>query len=297
VARRIPPLNPLRVFEVVARTLNLTAAARELHVTQSAVSRQVGTLESYLGVELCRRERHGVVLTRAGQTYAEQVVPAFDAIASATEMLTKATGQGSLRVRTYTTFAAKWLIPRLPTLKKAHPGMDVRIVTAVPDVDFDRDGVDLAIQFGAGHWARAEADLLFRDEIEPVCTPAYLKLHGGIGRREQLLAGPLLVSQFRRDDWNDWLNAKGFADHAAAGERMFFSSSVLTGQAAMDGLGMAIGQRALLAQELQSGQLVRPFALPLQRDSGHYLVRPSAQRASRKVTAFRDWILGEVARG
>lgn len=297
MARRIPPLNPLHVFEVVARTLNLTAAARELHVTQSAVSRQVGTLESYLGVELFRRERHGVELTRAGQTYAEQIVPAFDAIANATEKLTKATGQGSLRVRTYTTFAAKWLIPRLPAFKKAHPGIDVRIVTAVPDVDFDRDGVDLAIQFGAGHWPRTEADLLFSDEIEPVCRPAYLKLNGGIRRREKLLAGPLLVSQFRRDDWDDWLQAQGFADRAAGGERMFFSSSVLTWQAAMDGLGMAIGQHALLAQELQSGQLVRPFAQPLRRDSGHYLVRPAVQRESRKVTAFRDWILAAVASG
>ena len=297
MARRIPPLNPLRVFEVVARTLNLTAAARELHVTQSAVSRQVGTLESYLGVELFRRERHGVVLTRAGQTYALEVVPAFDAIASATEKLTKATGQGSLRVRTYTTFAAKWLIPHLPAFKKLHPGIDVRIVTAVPDVDFDRDGVDLAIQYGQGQWPRVEADLLFSDEIEPVCTPAYLKLNGGIRERDKLLAAALLVSQFRRGDWDDWLSAQGLADRAAGAERMFFSSSVLTWQAALDGLGMAIGQRALLAQELQSGQLVRPFAQPLQRNSGHYLVRPAVQRPSRKVTAFRDWILQAVAGG
>lgn len=295
MARRIPPLNPLRVFEVVARTLNLTTASRELHVTQSAVSRQIGALESYLGVELFRRERHGVVLTREGQSYAEQIVPAFEAIARATEKLSKATGQGSLRVRTYTTFAAKWLIPRLPAFKKAHPGIDVRIVTAVSDVDFDRDGVDLAIQFGGGQWPRADADLLFSDEIEPVCTPAYLKQHGGIRRREQMLAEPLLVSQFRRSDWDDWLAAQGLTDRAEGGERMFFSSSVLTWQAALDGLGMAIGQHALLSQELQSGQLVRPFAQPLQRNSGHYLVRPAVQRASRKVTAFRDWILQAAA--
>lgn len=295
MARRIPPLNPLRVFEVVARTLNLTAAARELHVTQSAVSRQVGTLESYLGVELFRRERHGVVLTRAGQTYAKQIVPAFDAIASATEALTRATGQGGLRVRTYTTFAAKWLIPRLPAFKKAHPGIDVRIVTAVPDVDFDRDGVDLAIQYGEGHWPRVEADLLFRDEIEPVCTPAYLKQLGGVRQRDKLLEGPLLVSQFRRDDWDDWLAAQGLSERAAGGERMYFSSSVLTWQAAIDGLGVAMGQPALLAQELQTGQLLRPFALPLQRNSGHFLVRPAVQRPSRKVTAFRDWILQAAA--
>lgn len=295
MARRIPPLNPLRVFEVVARTLNLTAAARELHVTQSAVSRQVGTLETYLGVDLFRRERHGVVLTRAGAAYAAQIGPAFDAIAAATQGLTEAAGPGRLRVRTYTTFAAKWLIPRLPAFRQAHPGIDVRILTAVPDVDFDRDSVDLAIQFGSGRWPRTEADLLFDDEIEPVCSPAYLARHGGIGQPAQLLAAPLLVSQFRGGDWDDWLDAQGLAQHAAQAERMVFSSSVLTWQAALDGLGMAIGQRALLAQELQSGQLVCPFAQPLLRSSGHYLLRPAVQRPSREVTAFRSWILQAAA--
>jgi LysR family glycine cleavage system transcriptional activator len=295
MARRIPPLNPLHVFEVVARTLNLTAASRELHVTQSAVSRQIAALEAYLGIGLFRRERHGVALTPAGQAYAEQVVPAFEAIAIATERLTRAKGPGSLRVRTYTTFAAKWLIPRLPAFKQAHPGIDVRIVTAVPDVDFDRDGVDLAIQFGTGQWPRTEAHLLFRDEIEPVCTPAYLKQQGGIRRIEHLLSGPLLVSQFRRDDWDDWLVAHDRAHLAAGSERMVFSSSVLTWQAALDGLGTAIGQRALLSQELQSGQLVCPFALPLRRDSGHYLVEPSVRRASRPATAFRQWIIAAAA--
>lgn len=295
MARRIPPLNPLHVFDAVARTLNLTAAARELHVTQSAVSRQIGSLETYLGVELFRRERHGVALTRMGQAYADQVLPAFDAIASATDRLTQATGHGSLRVRTYTTFAAKWLIPRLPAFRQAHPDIEVRIVTAVPDVDFDRDGVDLAIQFGAGHWPRATADLLFNDEIEPVCTPAYLQRHGGGDQHHGLLAGPLLVSQFRRSDWDDWLAAQGLADRAAGSERMVFSSSVLTWQAALDGLGMAIGQRTLLALELQSGQLLRPFARPVRRDCGHYLVRPAVQRPSRKLSAFRDWILQAAA--
>ena len=139
--------------------------------------------------------------------------------------------------------------------------------------------------------------MLFGDEIEPVCTPAYLKLHGGIRQREKLLAGPLLVSQFRRNDWDDWLSATGLADLAADSERMFFSSSVLTWQAALDGLGMAMGQSTLLAQELRSGHFIKPFAQPLKRHSGHYLVRPAVQRPSRKVAAFRDWILQAATEG
>lgn len=291
MSRRIPPLNPLRVFEVVARTQNLTTAAGELHVSQSAVSRQVAVLETYLGVELFRRERHGVVLTQVGKAYAEQVVPAFETIASATEKLTRVAGQGSLRVRTYTTFAAKWLIPRLPDFKRRHPDIDVRISNAVPDVDFDRDAVDLAIQFGDGRWPRVETDLLFQDEIEPVCSPAYLKREAGRRGPEALLCGRLLVSQYRRTDWDEWLAASDMAQHSAGAERMSFSSSILTWQAALDGLGVAIGQTALLAPELESGQLVRPFRAPLHRSKSHYLVRPKVQRESRKVTAFRDWLL------
>lgn len=291
MARRIPPLNPLRVFEVVARTQNLTAAARELHVTQSAVSRQIVVLETYLGIELFRRERHGVVLTRIGRSYADQVIPAFDTIASATEKLTKATSQGSLRVRTYTTFAAKWLIPRLPDFKLKHPDIEVRISNAVPDVDFDRDAVDVAIQFGDGNWPRANTDLLFHDEIEPVCSPAYLKREARKQGPEALLHKRLLVSQYRRTDWEDWLQANDLQGQATQAERMSFSSSILTWQAALDGLGIAIGQTALLLPELESGQLLRPFNRPLRRNKSHYLVRPQVQRESRKVMAFRDWLL------
>ena len=108
MSRRIPPLNPLKVFEAVARTENLTGAAHELHVTQSAVSRQIAVLESYLGVDLLRRQRHGVSLTRVGRAFADQIVPAFSVIASATEELLSASDAGVLTVRTYTTFAVNW---------------------------------------------------------------------------------------------------------------------------------------------------------------------------------------------
>lgn len=296
MARRIPPLNPLRVFEVVARTENLTIAAHELHVTQSAVSRQIGVLETYLGVELFRRERHGVVLTRAGRSYAETVAPAFESIAQATEKLIKGTSQGALRVRTYTTFAAKWLIPRLGEFRQLHPYIEVRISNAVPDVDFDRDPVDVAIQFGDGTWPRVQTDLLFFDQIEPVCSPQYLEQHAPNPKYpESLLRQRLLISHYRSSDWEDWLNATDMTELTRNAEQMTFSSSVLTWQAALEGLGMAIGQNALLAHEFSAGQLVRPFDRPVQRDKAYYLVRPKLQRESRKVSVFRDWLLATSA--
>lgn len=297
--RRLPPLNPLRVFETVARTENLTGAAQELHVTQSAVSRQIAALESYLGVELLRRERHGVSLTRAGRAYAQQVGPAFAAIAAATEDLLKETRQNALRLRTYTTFAAKWLIPRLPDFHARHPDIEVRLSTAVPDVDFDRDPVDLAIQFGDGQWPNVHAEWLFDDLIEPVCSPAFVAEHApDRGHPESLLRQTLLEAHYRRRDWDDWLAATGLQAMAADSPRMSFASSVLALQAAVSGLGIVISQPRLLQAEFEAGQLVRPFAgtrwQPLRRDMAYYLLRPRAQRETRKTRAFRDWLLQAV---
>lgn len=299
VRRRIPPLNPLRVFETVARTENLTGSAHELHVTQSAVSRQIAVLETYLGVELLRRERHGVSLTRVGRAFADQIVPAFAAIANATEDLLKDTSQGALRLRTYTTFAAAWLIPRLPDFNARHPGIEVRISTAVPDVDFDRDPVDMAIQFGDGRWPHVRADLLFPDQIEPVCSPGFLARHAPDREHpESLLRQCLLVAHYRRKDWDDWLAATGLKEMCADSPRMSFNSSVLTLQAAVHGLGIAIGQTRLLASEFEAGLLVRPFAQtrwkPLRGERGYYLLCPQHQRETRKTRAFREWLLQTV---
>lgn len=296
MARRIPPLNPLRVFEIVARTGNLTTAAEQLHVTQSAVSRQITTLEEYLGVRLFTRERYGVSLTAVGRSYAGRILPAFESIADATEKLTKGAQQGALRVRTYTTFATKWLIPRLGHFRERYPDFEIRLSTAVPDVNFDLDPVDLAIQFGNGNWPNVQAELLFRDEIEPVCSPAFLSQFAPNPKYpESLLRQRLLVSRYRRTDWDEWLKATGYDEQTKDSQRMSFGSTFLTWQAAADGQGIAMGQTALLTTELETRQLVRPFSKPLRRESGYYLVKPKPQRESRKVNVFLDWLMEECA--
>ncbi len=295
MSRKLPPLNPLRVFQTVARVGNLTTAAQELHVSQSAVSRQVATLENYLGVELLRREARGVSLTRIGANYAALVTPAFDQIAKATESLLDTAAPGALRVRTYTTFTAKWLIPRLPAFNTKHPDIDIIVKNGVPDVDFEKDGVDIAIQFGDGAWTGVSADLLFHDVIEPVCSPEFLKKKLAPGEHPgKLLQTRLLVSRYRKNDWNDWLEATGNTLGAAGAETMRFSTSVLTWQAALDGLGIAIGQTPLLQNELDRGALVRPFSQPVQNGKGYYLVRPKVRHDTRKTDVFRTWLLETI---
>ena len=175
----------------------------------------------------------------------------------------------------------------------------MRLSTAVPDVDFDRDPVDMAIQFGDGQWPNVQADFLFPDQIEPVCAPRFLAQHAPDPQHpESLLRQRLLVSHYRRTDWDDWLEANGLRAMCADGARMSFNSSVLTVQAAVDGLGIAIGQSRLLQADFENGLLVRPFSQsrwkPIRSKRAYYLLRPLHQRECQKTRLFREWLLQVV---
>lgn len=293
---RVPPLNAVRAFEVVARTRNLTAAAQELHVTQSAVSRQIALLESYLEKKLFSRDHRGMTLTQLGATYAEQIIPAFEDIARASESLEKS--DSSIRVRAPTSFSAKWLIPHMPDFESQHPSIKVHLINALPgvDSDYDNDPVDVTVVRGPEHWNKANAEMLFEDNMEPVCSPDYLARHGaGPDSVSKLLGHRLLVSRHRRRDWDDWLAATELGQLAVNTERMTFGVSFLTWQAAIEGLGIAIGQLPYLRRDLLNGALVRPFGRSIAQRSAHYLVAPPPTRQTRAARLFREWIQDRIA--
>jgi len=292
---KIPPLNPLKVFEVVARTSNLTTAANELGVSQSAVSRQISVLEEYLGVQLFTRERVGVRLTEVGNAYAQRIGPAFDTISEATKFITQKYSDNIIRLRTYTTLTARWLIPRLPRFKVQYPDIEVTIANSSAPLNFGSEQCDMAIVFGDGCWPDAEATLLLEDVIEPVCSPSFFEtVQGSSDPREALRGKRLLVSKYRKNDWPSWLEHAGIDDMFEKSEKMVFSSSLLTWQAAMDGLGIAIGQQQMLDADIKAGRLIRPFSRPLKTGKGHYMVTPSLQRYSRKIASFKDWLVHEA---
>ncbi|WP_454829800.1 transcriptional regulator GcvA [Paraburkholderia xenovorans] len=288
MSRRIPPLNPLKMFESAARHENLTRAASELHVTQSAVSRQISILEEYLGVQLFNRKNRGVSLTAEGRAYATDIMSAFALIDSSTKNLRASRTTAGLTVKTYMTFAVKWLIPRLPEFEARHPEVDLQLNVAVPEVDFEQDDVDVAIQFGDGDWAKTRQDLLFEDVVEPVCSPKFYETYLAHDLN-MAFSQRLLISHYRRNDWSEWLEFAGLSHVAEHTERKTYSSSVLTYRAAMDGMGMAIGQPAMLEPEFEAGQLMRPFNKPMKRELGYYLLAPPEENAN--VQKFRDWIL------
>jgi LysR family glycine cleavage system transcriptional activator len=294
MSRVIPPLNPLRVFEAVARLGSFTKAADELHVSQSAVSRQVSIIENYLDVKLLNREQRGVTLTEFGRTYQQQIGQAFAQIFAATQDLLLCSHGGPIKLGVYTTFAAKWLMHRLPEFHALHPEVEVSLSTIVAPVDFSKENIDLAIQFGDGSWPGVTCEHLFDDEIAPVCSPLLFKGDAPLKTPEDLKRYRLLHSHYRKSDWSDWLAAVGLLPLANHQDNMVFSSSILTYQAAMDGLGVAIGQIRLLDQELKTGSLMCPFERIVRRQYAYYLLTPQRDSASKKVGIFRDWLLDDI---
>ncbi|WP_063695981.1 LysR substrate-binding domain-containing protein [Bradyrhizobium centrolobii] len=289
----MPPLNPLHVFDVTARLGSFTKAAQKMRVTQPAISRQIRTLENFLGVQLFDRDRQGARITPIGEQFHRQITPAFQIISRAATNLTEMRQTEPLRVRAYTTFASKWLIPRLPSFYVAYPNIKLDISNVVAPVDFARDRIDLAIQFGSGRWPAAESELLFKDLIQPVCSPKLLK-KVRLAELDDLKNVQLLHSHYRRTDWHDWLAAVRRTDLLPNNNEVSFSSSVLTYQAAIEGVGVAIGQIHLLKNELNSGTLVPLFSAPFERKLAHYVAWPKSKSLNRRARSFLSWLRAQL---
>lgn len=292
MARQLPPLNPLRMFEAAGRHVSFTRAAEELNVTQAAVSRQVAVLEAFLKVKLFERHYSELRLTDVGRRYLASITRAIDLIDQATVSSRRVDSRPILRVRSYPTFARHWLIPRLSRFGALHPDIDIQLSTAVAVPDFEHESLDVGILFGDGAWKDCVAWKIMPDAIAPICGPALINDASPLREVADLAHHTLLHSRYRRSDWADWLAfAKVDVDPTHG---PVFDSSTLTYQAAMANIGVAIGQINLLDRELASGDLVMPFKIILRRPLGYYLVHPKRTGASRKFLAFREWITEEA---
>lgn len=293
LADSLPPLNALRVFVAVGRLGSFTAAATSLGVTQSAVSRQIALLEGYIGQRLFVRAATGTVMTDAGRRFWNDTAPALDQIRQATAAARISSNREPVRLRVYATFAVKWLLQRLPRFNALHPDIEIQLSTTAAPVDFDRDEADLAIQFGAGAWPGLESHFLMPDIIQPVCSPALATEPMVADLPTMLGRHRMLHSHYRRRDWIDWLTAVGHPTLLRPGTE--FPSSVLTLQAAIDGLGIAIGQMTLLTEDLKTGRLVTLFDQPVRRPLGHFIVWPDSRPPGPKGRAFSTWVRQEVS--
>jgi len=294
VTERLPPLNALRDFEAAARHLSFTKAAEELHVTHGAVSRQVKSLEDYLGLPLFRRLNRALRLTDEGQAYARSVRELLDSLAEATRRLRTPRETGGLTVSTTYSFTSGWLVPRLGRFRALHPDIDVRLQANDQVVEFARDNVDLAIRYGRGNYPGLAAERLMGDDYTPVSNPALLKGKHPLRKPADLKYHVLLHEEGNEVDWRIWLMAAG-VQGVDATRGPVFSHSTMAIQAAIRGEGVALGRTALIEEELASGQLVRLFDLRLDAVMAYYIVCPPRALERPKVRAFRDWLLEEAS--
>ncbi|MFA5489261.1 MAG: transcriptional regulator GcvA [Candidimonas sp.] len=292
--RRLPPLNPLRTFEAAARHENFARAAQELNVTQAAVSRQIMVLENVLDVRLFDRDHSSVRLTPAGVRYYEAAHQALGLLADATDELLRRNAYDTLNVQCYATFALRWLLPRLPDFNTQHPDCTVNLITSPLSIDFGMGNVDLAIHFGIPPLQGVGMDELLPDEMYPVCSPKLLRNGPPLRTPGDLGDYPFIYSFYRRDDWRTWLTAAGHKRLQPA-RRLMFQNSILSYQAAVEGLGLAMAHPALIQPELQQGTLIAPFTLRAKHTLAYHLVYPEKLRVPRKVAIFRNWILKKAA--
>jgi len=288
---RLPPLNAIRAFEIVARRLSITVAATELHVTAGAVSRQIRTLEDSLGVPLFVRGHREITLTREGEEYFRAVTSSMDGLRKATSRLMQRTRRTQLKVRAYTTFAMRWLIPRLSSFHAANKGIEVLLTASLDPVDFRREDIDGAIRLGDGKWQGANAYRLVSNLLVPVCSPAVAKGVRGVADLQRQV---LLHSIARPDDWACWLTAAKADERVDSRSGMTYQSSAMAYAAALEGQGFAIAQRFLVEDDLASGKLVTPFRKVVDMgDFTYYLLTPADRAESASMATFRKWLLAQ----
>jgi LysR family glycine cleavage system transcriptional activator len=293
-----PPLAMLRTFEAAARHLSFTLAARELHVTQAAVSQQIRQLEAILEVRLFKRMNRALLLTDAGQEYAVPVRQALLEINEATRRLSgRHQKTGILTISVLPSIAARWLVPRIGRFRQRHPEIDLRLHTSFIPVDFNRDGVDAAIRLG--YWGSPAmhrylyGEMLMREYIFPVCAPTLLNGTPPLRRPEDLRFHTLLQDEYI--DWDDWFEKAGVTGDFDTHTGPAFFDSAMSLQAAVDGVGVALGRTPLIARDLMVGRLVAPFPLRVVHRHAYRFVCPQGDEDNPKVRAFRDWLLEEIA--
>ncbi|RYZ12432.1 MAG: LysR family transcriptional regulator [Comamonadaceae bacterium] len=298
--RKIPPLQTLLCFDAAARHESYTRAAQELALTQSAVSRQIATLEDFVGVALFRRTRHGVALTAGGAAYARQIAQRLQAMERDTlDVMSHQGSGGALALAAVPTFATRWLIPRLPRFSRQQPEAVVHIETRTRPFLFADAEFDAALYAGSptqiASWAGTRATLLMQEDVVPVCS-ARLMPRGRSLDPHELARLPLLQQSTRPDGWRQWFDAQQVdAPNARGGPRHELFSMLAA--AAAHGMGVALVPTLLVADELARGELVVACPRPLAGERAYYLVTPERRDESPLLSAFRDWLLDEASSG
>lgn len=281
------PLNALKVFEAVATHLSFTAAARELGVTTAAVSAQVKSLESEIGVPLFRRHTRAVALTQDGAELLPGVSRGLDELRRAVDRIRRERVGGLLNLSVPNEFLQRWLLPRLSEFTRQHPEVEVRFGPGRPTLDFSRDDFHAAILYGSGSWPGIKTERLLDEWVFPVGSPALFAQLGPIETVADFARYPLIHGH--TESWTDWLRRAG-GDTTRAEQAPRVEDAATTIAAVEQGKGVALARWSLVASDLAAGRLIRPMELSVHQRNAWFLAAPPESFALPKVVRFRAWL-------
>ena len=296
---RLPPFHALRAFEAAGRHLSFARAADELGVSPAAVSQHIQQMEEFAGQPLFRRLGRRVELTDAGHAALAHVAAAMASLGEAARVMRLPLRGQRVSVSVAPSFAIKWLVPRLERFKELHPDIEVWVSADMGLVDFAVADVDLAIRYGAGGYADAQAQMLLSESVVPICSPALIEGPEGLKKIEDIPRFALLHDDSPDRDpscptWPMWMMARGLdAENARKGLRLNQSSMVI--EAAMAGKGIGLAKRQLAAADIASGRLVTPFDVedtPI--NFAYWMVWRRGRTLSPGLKAFIDWLRDEA---
>lgn len=290
--RSMPPLTALTAFEAAARLASFTKAATELGVTQAAVSRQIHLLEEHLGFPLFVRLHRRIELTEKAKVLATASRDAFDLISLAVSDITNDDQGNELTIAATVAFSHFWLLPRISDFSRTYPDINLRILTQDGMPDIETGDVDVAIRFGTGLWSDGKAEMLFDDEIFPICSPQFAATLGGIETPADLLSYPL-ISNVADDPtwtgWNEWLRAFDVEmPRKKSGLRCSFYTEAI--YAALGGQGIALGWRHLVEDLLDHGRLIQVSDFFLKTKNAYFAVTPRKRRQTDAARLFQTWL-------
>ncbi|MGL6208781.1 MAG: LysR substrate-binding domain-containing protein [Paracoccaceae bacterium] len=288
---QLPPLVWLRAFEAAAQHLSFTDAAKELGLTQAAVSKHIKSLELSLGHPLFIRRTRSLVLTKMGDAYLPKVRDAFDRLAIGTGEVFGVRRTKDLTLRCAVSFAVGWLAPRLPDFLDRNPGVTIRIISSVWNDRLDSDDHDLDIQYGSGDWPGVRCHRLSWETITPLCAPT-LALQ--LSKPDDLQGQRLLHVLGYQQGWGTWLQAAG-AKSVNPGQGLQFDTSLTAFEVAAQAGGVALGRASLSRRERASGRLVAPFDLELPIDEAFYLLEPIGAKVHPDAPQFVAWLTKAAA--
>lgn len=290
--RLIPSMTAIIEFEAVARLSSFTIAADELGVTQAAVSRQIRELEESLGVRLFHRLHRSIKLTAEGELLYRTVSSSLQRIAGVFDRLGRGTESRELIVTTTAAFSQFRLLPRIGILRQLLPNVNLRLTTQMFTSDLRHEDIDLAVRYGRGKWRDGTAELLFEEEVFPVCSPKWLESHAEPRTLAELSAAALIDYDPTSEGWmawDEWLRAVG-----ATPWKLHFAlrCSLYTDaiQAVLHGQGVTLGWARLLESQLQSGELVRLTTASVKVNDAYFVVVPHGRAITPAMQTVIDWL-------